>query len=517
MKNKAALLIILFLIISCEQESFSTTTSYLKSDFLKTLTPEQLEQKKEIDELLNQSLVSGNLFDWNEQDAETLCNALNIGDKTITIGFSDENGHINTQLRDLLLTTIFEMEGIEKTDLLLKDEHLIYLDNTLGFMSVKVENCNTIEWLKANTKIEYLEALGFPSDINLDLVVALEEGVLASSENKPNEKLSDLCSTKNPTSGKEYLKNCTKGETIPYSNLDAVYEEKTWGAGLTISVIDTGTNPKQEEANKTRLFGSFDSSGHFRLLSPPIWFPDPIGAIFGYNDGVYTKWYDLFGSHGSEMIDVINSFSPRANVVSQRGAGAIVWIIPSHIYGITRALIAAADNPKVDIISMSQGTIIYSHTIARAIKYAYKKEKLIFSPAGTSINFSIFKDFIGVGFPANMKETIACTGVLPLENPKNEDQYKYGNEAHKGSSVDFTFVNNKSTTPTATMASITALIWSQNPKLTFIQVKNVLVKASSFYELQQKKSEDFGWGFVDVKKAIDLAKVTQGLGPNRVD
>jgi subtilisin family serine protease len=163
---------------------------------------------------------------------------------------------------------------------------------------------------------------------------------------------------------------------------------------------------------------------------------------------------------------------------------------------------------------MSMGRITSSSQISDAVRFAYGRGKLVFTAAGTSFGWTA--GWFGVIFPATMTEVQAVTGVKQNSNFNNCDA------CHKGSQVDFVVVMERagdnmhplslamsgdapstvggSSVATASMAGMSALIWSRYPALTRDQLISKLQQNSSRYPV---KSGEYGWGMLNVDVATN--------------
>ncbi|RYZ45591.1 MAG: hypothetical protein EOP49_24930 [Sphingobacteriales bacterium] len=303
---------------------------------------------------------------------------------------------------------------------------------------------------------------------------------------------------------------------IPWSfsnvQIPAAWNAST-GAGVTIGVIDTGVSSQQV------LLGSSFSDGYStnRSISKFGFYVDSTWPWATATDGSA----DLCG-HGTSMVSTIGA--PRnddglpvgvaynANVISCRAAANVVIDGYQEQNGVKNAFTYLANLPSVRIISMSMGHVISVGKIADAIKYAYSKNKLVFSAAGTSTTYT---NFVGVIFPATMPEVLAVTGVRegsPLQGCS---------VCHTGSKVEFTtpmertlsgntvpvnsYYNGNadyvggSSVATATVAGIAALVWSKYPGWSRSQVVNRLRTSGSFYPV---KNGQLGYGNINAATAV---------------
>jgi hypothetical protein len=181
--------------------------------------------------------------------------------------------------------------------------------------------------------------------------------------------------------------------------------------------------------------------------------------------------------------------------------------------GVRDALKIAA-NSDSRIASMSLGTPFYSSTVADGVYYAYNSGVMVMSAAGTSISFL---SWYGVIFPATMSQTVAVTGV------KDGEELEACEACHDGSAVDFVIVMERasnderhslslatygnqpsyiggSSCATATMAGVTAMVWSAHPNWGRNTVMQRLKQSSEFYP---NPHGAFGYGRIDALQAVE--------------
>ena len=278
--------------------------------------------------------------------------------------------------------------------------------------------------------------------------------------------------------------------------------------------MDTGISSTQEKLNSE--FAEGQSAGR---------------VVETYNSfqtgGVVTTsgWQDQCG-HGTVMAGLAVAprgfentpagIAYRANLASYRVTEDVIINTGDEQDGTAAALYHAADDPRINVISMSIGHVFSSGQVEDAIIYAHNKGKLIFAAAGTSTSIT---NFFPVIFPAWMPETVAVTGI---DDGSNRQRC---NTCHDGPEVDFvvemeraadnsrttvsTAVPNNgnayvggSSASTASMAGMAAVVWGNNPTWTRDQVLTRLIQTADNYPA---RSNDFGWGAVDLCAAVSSA------------
>jgi subtilisin family serine protease len=204
----------------------------------------------------------------------------------------------------------------------------------------------------------------------------------------------------------------------------------------------------------------------------------------------------------------------NANLVSCRAAEDVFIDAAREVKGVSDAFTDAGSRNDVKIISMSMGRITVSSQIRDAIQFASGRGKLIFCAAGTSFPFTA--GWAGVIFPASMPEVQAVTGVKQLT------QFTACNQCHSGPEVDFVVVMERngdgkhaltvadqgndpsviggSSAATASMAAMTALVWSRHQNYSRDQMLTKLQRYSSYYPQRHGR---WGWGKFQPALAVD--------------
>ncbi len=294
-------------------------------------------------------------------------------------------------------------------------------------------------------------------------------------------------------------------------NIPCAWSNSNQGAGIWVAVMDTGISSAQQKLNSE--FAEGDSGGR---------------VVEKYNSfqtgGVVTTsgWQDQCG-HGTVMAGLAVAprgfentpagIAYRANLVSYRVTEDVIINTGDEQDGVSAALYHAADDPRINVISMSIGHVFSSGQVEDAIIYAHNRGKLIFAAAGTSTSIT---NFYPVIFPAWMTETVAVTGIHDGSNRQR------CSSCHDGPQVDFvvemqrasddsrtavsTAVPNNgnayvggSSASTASMAGMAAVVWGNNPSWTRNQVLTRLIQTADNYPA---RSNDFGWGAVDLCAAV---------------
>ena len=479
-------------------------------DDVKQGAPELIEKLEpltalEINGIINDLLVKKGDFNWSDVDNYVLWSALVHGDNILTIGYYDEPFSIEKsneaiQVKKALIGLVVDMESDFFNEGKTESKLVVNDDKVVNNFDIIVHSMETLEVLRNNPNIRYLEPSGY--------TYFAHEAVLKSSSGcntSPSSVYTADYTTIVPGSRQSW--------TYSHHNIPQAWNYST-GSGITVGLIDTGVSSEQS------LLGSNFNQGYSsgRFIQKYGTYVNSIWPWSTTTDGPNDKC-----GHGTLMAATIAS--PRntynlpvgvaynCNLVSYRGTSDVVLDGYHEKRGVSQALIALANRSDVKIISMSIGHIFSAGNISDAIKYAYSKGKMIIAAGGTS---TWFTNWAGVIFPASMDETIAVTGITDGAG------FTECNVCHKGGKIDFTvvmqragnsdrtsvclgfFENNStyvggSSVATAATAGIAALIWSKNPTWTRQQVFDKMKQSATFYP---NRNSNFGWGSINALTAV---------------
>ncbi len=499
------------LIAACSKER----PAAISQDFSKSVIP-----REKIVQTVEQSLRQGKVFNWADADDQLLWSAGMVSDSFFAIGYQikgiqdfkavikDINIHDPqwTAAKDKILQVI--LEGEQKLNpskkLTVNDLLPFGQPKVLPNFTVRITNPETITKLRHMDEVRYVEASGFN----------LQDG-------RTVERSNSGCGSTGPAS---YIYPADYSTYAPYvkvpwnfqnANIPSAWAQST-GNNIKVCIIDTGGSDDQDNLGSPNDFNSGWSQNRtiekkstlyhgwwwWRELDPPH---DQCGHGTACS-GLATA---PRGSDGNAVGVAYN-----ADLVVYRAVEDVFISNSNEREGVRDALVDAALDPAVKIISMSIGTPFWSSTVADGIYFADAYGKMMFAAAGTSTSWTSWYPVI---FPANMDETIAVTGV------KEGSPMVKCTVCHDGPEVEFAVVmeragnsdrttltlsNENTNTPTyfggsscatATMAGITALVWAKNPYLSRSQVKTKLIQASSNYPYPDS---DLGWGTVDAYQAV---------------
>ncbi|MEM6379239.1 MAG: S8/S53 family peptidase [Bacteroidota bacterium] len=515
MLRKTALLFLLFSLIfltNCQEETLVRTVE--EAPLSVKDWPESPISKSDIFVFAERQLKRSNRFEWSSADDFMIYSAAVRTDSVIAIGYQpvgfknlDQRLHeINIQsqewlqVKNNLISFIveetnkrFPQERVTAQDLMPFEDDLY-----LPAIDIKIYNPDIIAALREMPEVRYVEPLGFGSEstglrsdagcgISANSVIPGPDYTITSPQAKVSWHLNE-------------------------ANVPAAWNTSS-GAGITISILDTGTSPNQSKLNGNFNEGLSQGRTHTRrgyYKTGALWW----ARIDGPNDrcGHGTQMAGLAAGPRGFNNSVVGA-AYNANLVSLRVTGDVVINGSNEKRGVADGLTYSANRSDVRIISMSIGDVFSSSRVADAVRYAYGRGKLIFAAAGTSLSWT---SWWGVIFPASMNETVAVTGVkdgLPLQKC---------NTCHDGSAVDFVavmqrrndndrtaltlFLNGNtpanvggSSAATATTSGIAALVWATNPSMSRSQVLQRLKNASQFYP---SRDGNFGYGKIDAAAAV---------------
>lgn len=484
-----------FAIASCSREDVY---------FDKTTTDELAYQQepmtlKEVNDQITQLLEQQGSFNWKDASDILLYSAAVHGNNLLTVGYGKPGESFSITKSTQLLNVKDEIIKTARDNYISIQKNgqdvLIYDDETLNFVDIKVNDIATVTALRKNKNVRYLEPDGFIYTAN------------------KIEKSSSGCSQNAETiSGYDYGTKST-GARIPWNFYDHNID-KAWayskGRGIGVGIIDTGIS-----SNQAYLGSKFDDYYSGRYVQKYGTYVDSWWPWSTSTDGPYDKC-----GHGTSASATIAAPDNNAgqyigvayecNLVSYRGTEDVVLDGYHERNGVANALKALGNRSDIKVISMSIGYPWSIGKIEDAVKYAYSRGKLIFAAGGTSTEFT---NWYGIIFPASMTETVAVTGV------EESTSYHECDTCHKGD-MDFTVImersnnNNQpvmgyntgtsnyfggSSVATAFTAGTAALVWARYPSWNRDQVLQRLKEASAFYP---NRNSDYGYGNIDALKAV---------------
>lgn len=470
--------------------------------------------KREINQIIRSHTQSKAVFHWSTASDHVVWSAGMEGEQIYAIGYKpptetdvDDRLHLIdiddapwVEARQRILKLIVEQENLENPSEPVTEEEIQPAGKKefLPVIIARFSSFESVRLLRQMDEIRYLDPIGY----------RMEEAELRSNAGCGNASPDNV----NPADYTTTTPNAKIPWNFSFMNIPQAWSRAT-GQGIKVAVIDTGVYPNQSKLGSQ--FNSGFSSGRSIQKS-------------GFYTGSWWPWARPDGpndrcGHGTQMAGLVAA--PRSttgstvgvayncNLHSMRGTNDVVINFWREIDGVSDAMITAANDNSMKIISMSLGDI-FSHGQWRdAVRYAYGRGKLILAAAGTSTSFT---NWVGVTFPATMSETVAVTGVTDRSSLKN------CNTCHYGRQVDFVAVMERdndsnrtsltlsssgsqpnyvggSSAATAITAGIAALVWSTNPGMSRTSVMNKLKNAASVYPGRNSR---YGWGIIDANAAV---------------
>ncbi|MBC7891842.1 MAG: S8/S53 family peptidase, partial [Sphingobacteriaceae bacterium] len=431
MKNSYALALMAGLLAACQPGP----------DAPDALPKTALVPTQQIDALIGQKLQTEGRFDWSMATDELAWSAAAQSDHVLSIGYrpAGSTGDFRDQLHTLdvqtpawkaarqsVLDLIFEEE--RKTRPALKrDELLVFEENVLPVLNVRLENPATFGKLRASALVRYAEPMGYEPGTGDRSARTQASSGCGSNTGEPGL-----------VAGSDYTTTTPNGKVswnLPYHNIPQAWAQSS-GAGITIQVIDSGCSPDQAKLGSQFTQGNSGGRTITKLVTLPR------ATLWGIPTGPVETPADLCG-HGTSMLGTAGG--PRgtdgttvgvaygASLVSVRAAADVLIDESREVKGVSDAFVLAGNNSNVRIISLSLGRVTSSGQMTDAIRYAYNRGKLIFTAAGTSFDWT---SWYGVIFPATLAECVAVTGVKEAVMQKCD-------ACHDGSKVEFVTVMEK--------------------------------------------------------------------------
>lgn len=479
-------------------------------NFKNALSKSQVEQQLQIHLENNQSIMQ-----WKSVDDDLLWNTLaNEGD-LVSIGYKPlseanlkENMHLINPLdnewndaREKIINYIVKETQKKYGKSYTRDVLMQKSRNSVApNFKIRVFDKDIIRQVRQMPEVRYFEPANTP-DFN-------------AVRFKSDSGCSSYTATLNSNDYTPISPNSRRSWHHDEHNVPCAWNNSNQGEGIWVAVMDTGLSSTQAKLNSE--FAEGESGGR---------------VVERYNSfesgGVVqtTNWQDPCG-HGTAMAGLATAprgfdstpagIAYRANLVSYRVTEDVIINRGDEQDGLAAALYHAADDSRINVISMSIGHVFSSGQVEDAIIYAHNRGKLMFAAAGTSLEIT---NFYPVIFPAWMPETVAVTGITDSSNRER------CNVCHDGPEVDFVVEMQRasddsrtaatvavpnhdngyvggSSAATASMAGMAALVWSNDTNLTREQVLTRLIQSADNYPA---RSNDFGWGAVDMCAAVSAA------------
>ncbi|WP_010243504.1 S8 family peptidase [Acetivibrio cellulolyticus] len=264
---------------------------------------------------------------------------------------------------------------------------------------------------------------------------------------------------------------------------------------VVVAVIDTGLDSMHEDL-KDRVTAGYD---FVDMDNDPS--PGPVDE-----------------EHASHVAGIIAASTDNGIGVAGTAGKAPVKIMPLRVleagsgddFTIAQAINYAADN-GARVINMSLGGYGDSPVLTEACNYAFSKNVAVVAAAGNSAMDAA--DFSPASIPGVI--TVAATDIE--NNPAYFSNYGSTVElAAPGVNVLSTLPNNTyefydgTSMATPFVASACALLISKNPSLSLIEVEQYLTDSAQDLGAAGK-DEKFGYGLLDLNKALNTTEITPRL------
>lgn len=469
-------------------------------------TPAALEQRKaEIDNHIVETVrQTGRPFNWNEAEDALLFDALRIGGGTLVVGYGFGEGD-RSAARNELIALADAAAHRQDADATTAVE---YENTRLGYFYARVDDLETLQAIRNHPATSFVEVRGYPFDVNRILAENTNGNEAGRQAAPPTALPSEMML--DPQSATPYPDQVAAFDgglttVIRRHNMAPAYTESgVFGDGIGVAIIDNGLLPERNDFFYNNGYGDRRQAGYYN----PLWFlpwTNPDGNVprptdlFGLSQLLYTTYYN----HGSEMVKMVLTLAPNANIQAVRASTWTVIIAPSQVLGIANAIMAAADDPEIRMVSMSMGTIFAFNEITAAIEYFHSKGKLFVCSAGSTA--PIINQLLGVLYPGVLPQTVTVTALENREETGGE--FIVGEGSHGGPENDFAVENTYSSSVACSRgAGMIALVWSANPAMDREELMDVLIGASYFYQQNGQEDPFFGWGPIDVGRAVELAQ-----------
>jgi type VII secretion-associated serine protease mycosin len=218
--------------------------------------------------------------------------------------------------------------------------------------------------------------------------------------------------------------------------------------------------------------------------------------------------------HGTHVAGIISAL-----VNNNEGVAGMTWynpILPVKVldasgsgstYAVAQGIIWAADH-GAKVINLSLGNYADAQFLHDAIKYAYDKDVVLIAASGND-------NTERPGYPAAYEEVFAVAATDAKKNKASFSNYgNYIDVAAPGVSIPSTYPDNQYAALSGTsmasphVSALAALIRSANPMLKNTEVMEIM-RNSAMDIGDQGKDKYFGYGLIDVVKALEMADTSR--------
>lgn len=476
-------------------------------------------------QISNEIKATKKVFNWKNADDHLLYSALIQTDSVAVVGYKP--AHINDIRKTLNKNTTKQPEWKEAK----KDAQQLIIDyykqkygskysvndiivgeapdERLPFFYIKVFDQELIEILRNNELIRYIQPNNF--DLEQNTIYRRHQNFDCDGRGiNPKDKvfINDSC------------------DAFPWNfvnhNIPQAWDiSLNKGAGIDIAVLDEGISQQFEsDFNKGESAGRIFES--VSLLNGE--------GNLGTCDSHATKVSSVITGPKTNEGDIFG-VAYKSNLFHYRVTNGVIINSALEASAIVSALIDIVEK-NTKIVNMSIGelplpnTIVFNDIIEDALAVVVSNGSIIFAAAGTLPPSPTEIPFIV--YPASSEYTKSVTGIN--ENLEICDGCSFA--ANIGGigqeDVDFVaFVENKegrnvtvygeqyigfSSTATAMMSGITALIWGENPLLSREQV----IEQLEFASINPNADSNLGNGYVDAYLALTNGNAPQ-FNPNNIE
>jgi len=511
MKNLLLLLLICCVIIGCRKTDSAN------------IIPVSQQKNTTIDSLrliIQQAIVKKGKFEWSSLSPSLLWSAIQQSNGVVSVGYQiasnplHENQlaaiDVNTRewlaAKQLLVSKLLLLEQ-ELDPTISLDAILPWGETVLPVFTIVLKNPRSLVYLLQSLWVRYVE----PMEYDQQLYSVADQRASGCTSNLPTRGL---------VPGVHYgvvTPNAKASWNYPAHGILDAWRYVS-GKGIKVFLIDTGIGYGQASLGVNFNQGFSGARTLEKLVTLPR--QRFLGII---NVGPVETPEDRCG-HGTAMAGVLTAprgtngnmvgIAYNSNLITCRAAADVFIDEAREVKGVSDAFTMAAQRADVKVISMSMGRITVSSQIRDAIQYAHAKGKMIFCAAGTSFSFT--SNWAGVIFPATLPEVQAVTGVKQFTN------FEACTQCHSGPEVDFVVEMERagdathpltvadrgnepstiggSSVATASMAAMTALVWSRFPYYSRDQILTLLERYSTYYPQRDPR---WGWGKFQPVLAVD--------------
>ncbi|ANE47334.1 serine protease [Paenibacillus swuensis] len=276
-------------------------------------------------------------------------------------------------------------------------------------------------------------------------------------------------------------------------NLPIIGTNEGWGLSkgneeTIVAVVDTGVDLEHPDL-KGRLLPGYNVFDKSNVPSDDVGHGTHVSGIISAS---------VNNSEGVAGMTWFNKILP-VKVLDQSGAGST--------YAVAEGIIWAADH-GAKVINMSLGNYAEAEFLHDAIRYAYDKDIVLIAASGND-------NTERPGYPAAYPEVFAVAATDSNSRKAAFSNYgAYIDVAAPGVNIPSTYTGGQYAALSGTsmasphVAALAGLIRSMNPELTNVQIMELMRKSATDLGAAGHDA-DFGWGQIDVPRALQAASQNQ--------